>query len=155
MQKSGFDWIDQAPLCREAPMATNGNKANGKKKRKRVIIFGGLGVLLDGVASAVVADCAFIGNASSGGGGVITVSSAGSAEIRRNAVCGNADPWGVAGISLIGGGTVANNRVWNNLGLGAAVATDGGDAASIAHNSFVDNGATDLYLDPQIGRAHV
>ena len=24
MQKSGFDWIDQAPLCREAPMATNG-----------------------------------------------------------------------------------------------------------------------------------
>ena len=24
MRKSGFDWIDQAPLCREAPMATNG-----------------------------------------------------------------------------------------------------------------------------------
>ena len=24
MRKSGFDWVDRAPLCREAPVATNG-----------------------------------------------------------------------------------------------------------------------------------
>jgi hypothetical protein len=107
-------------------------------------------------AAVTVSDSLFLENVAWGGGGTLTLDESTSADLTRLTLCGNSDPYTHPAILATGRLNLTSSRIWNNNGgVGAVGLYPGsGTPATLANNTFADNGALSVYAQDDAAFDH-